>query len=65
MTTVRDDPAEPDVCQIVIRPDGQVAFQMFTRDLLEVAQTLAPDDPRLRARARKRGANDAEPGAGD
>ena len=37
--------------QVVIRSDGQVAFRQLTQEMLEIALALAPEDPRLQARA--------------
>ena len=53
--------------EIVIRHDGQVVFRTFTDEMLNVAAQLAPDDPTVRKRLRrrdtlrKRGAHEQEP----
>jgi hypothetical protein len=47
--------------EIVIRSNGQVVFRTFTDEMLSIAAELAPHDPRVcdrirrRERARKRG----------
>ena len=43
---------------IVIRPDGQVMFNVLTTELAEVALTLVPEDDRLVQMRRRR----AQPG---
>jgi len=56
MTRVRArSPASHDApLQIVIRGDGRVAFGTFTGDMLDIALALAPQDERLKERARRR-----------
>lgn len=40
--------------EIVIRRDGQVVFRTFTEEMLNVAAELAPDDPKVRNRVKRR-----------
>jgi hypothetical protein len=40
--------------EIVIAEDGRVIFRTATAEMMELARTLAPDDPQLRRRGQKR-----------
>ena len=42
--------AQPYANEIVIHPDGTVAFKHLDRALLELAAALAPEDERVRRR---------------
>lgn len=43
--------------EIVIKSDGQVIFRTSTEEMLELAQTLAPQDERLKRRRKRTPSN--------
>lgn len=65
--TAKPRPGGAGALEIVIRFDGQVVFRTFTDEMLSVAAELAPDDPKVcerlrrREKAEKRGADEAVP----
>jgi hypothetical protein len=50
-----DGPRDEHLQEVVVHPDGRVAFKHLSTELLPVARALAPDDERLRHRQRLAG----------
>ena len=51
----RDGPREqaPQPLEIVIGDDGRVTFRTVTRDTVELAEAIAPQDERVKALAKR------------
>jgi len=49
------DPRVPQHLEFVIGEDGRVVFRTVTRDSVELAEALAPQDQRVKALAKRLG----------